>query len=54
MKFLPQVALMAEISPTCSIMVAKAMGAMVRIALPLNLAMVKGGMPTAAAVARPL
>ena len=49
MKFLWQVAPMAEMSPTCSIMVARAMGAMVRMAEASNLAMTKLGTPKMAA-----
>ena len=37
---------MADMSPMCSIMVARAMGAMTRMAVTSNLASWKGGRPT--------
>ena len=49
MKFSPTVAEMADISPMCSIMVARAIGAITRMAVMSNLQSWKGGSPTQAA-----
>ena len=43
MKFCPTVAEMADMSPMCSIMAARAMGAITRIAVRSNLADLEGG-----------
>ena len=53
MKFSPTVADIADISPTCSIMLAMAIGAMTSIAVRLNLGSWNGGRPTQAAEAVP-
>ena len=52
-KFCPTVAEIAEISPICSIMVAMAIGAMIRIAVRLNFGRINGGSPTTAAEETP-
>ena len=51
MKFSPTVAEIADISPICSIMVARAIGAMTKIAVISNLHHIKGGSPTQEAAA---